>query len=174
MLSFPDTFLTILEAQQETEQILIYTFIQSQLGFRIYGMQSPDPTHMGIENKMIFYDGITMIGDNAVFGSNSLVLDWGARLLNGAVLRETLASEGDNLLGNLTAKEIETISPIYDNSDGHFCDIFATESFLGQKIQYKMGFPSLTVSDFITIFTGRIMKEELTETTLALYAERIE
>ncbi len=170
MLLLPQNFLTALEAG---EIPVLYTFLSSHMGYRVYGMKSPPPNHMSSTQGLLIYDGTIKIGTGILFGSTSLILDWGAKLLDAGTLRETLAPEGDNLLASFLGTELDKVSPSYDNSDGHFDDVLGEESFLTQKIQYKIGFPSLNYHDFITVFSGTIKKETLTETQLKLIAHRV-
>lgn len=162
-----------LDAQAAGEEPITLAFLQSGMGRRVYGFITPTQQQMGSTGGLIQYDGSATVGGGSVFGSTALVLDWGPFLLNVGTVSESLTADGDNLLTSLSGTEIASLSAQFLNQDDHFSDILGDESFLAQTFLLRVGYPSLAYGDFLTLYTGTVIREAINELACEIDTEAV-
>ncbi len=153
---------------QKVEEPLALLFLQSRIGRRVYGVHTPTHEQMGSSGGLIVYDGTATIGDDTVFGSTAVVIDWGDLALSFGSLRETLTPDGADLLTSLAGSEIPNMSFTLNNTEGDFSEMLTQESFLGQAALLRVGYPSLAYQDWLTVYTGVVSQQTLTQQEFAI------
>ena len=168
MLTVSENFIN---AQKEGRREILLAFIESRMGRRVYGFQTPTPEQMGSGGGLITYSSGVSIGDGTVFGSQAIVLEGRDLLIGLGDLRETLSPADSNILISLQGQEITGISAVFNNIGYHFSDILQSESFLFQRLIVRQGYTGLVYNDFLQLFSGIIVEETLTETECIVSAE---
>lgn len=141
--------------------------LQSLMGCCVYSMQANILEDI-LSQGMVCYNGTQRIGENIFYGSMNLILDQGARLLNLGTLAESLAPD-QNILGNFHANELSDLSITLNNADHHLSQRIGIASFLNQTLSVILGYPAIT--EQLTLFTGRVTQETITDTTVELTAQ---
>jgi hypothetical protein len=168
MITVTENYMAALKAGNRE---IVLGFFQSRMGRRVYALQTPTTDQMGSTHGILTYNGAAQVGDGSIFGSQSVILDWGAYAVSFGGLRETLSPNGTDLLVSLSGGELTETSAVLNNTTGHFSDVLADESFLNQTYMIRQGFLGLGYQDFLTLFSGVIVEETLTETECLVRAQ---
>lgn len=153
-----------LEALKDREGVVVFAYVGSNMGRRVFGKIHPVDQWTGSTGGIIQYNGVASVGDGSLFGSENIIINADEIVLSFGSLRETLVPDGNDLLASLKETEKTGSTLILNNTNFYFSDILADESFITQEILYKLGFPSLSHDDFIQIYSGEIISETAGET----------
>lgn len=160
-----------IKAQESNARDVFLGFFQSRMGRRCYSFQTPTAEQMGSAGGIATYNGDTYVGDGSLYGSQAIILDWGALMVSFGSLRETLSPENTNLLSSLTGEEISGMTITLNNNTQHFSEVLWKESFFFQTFLLRHGYVGLTYRDFISLYTGVITQETLTDTELVVVTQ---
>lgn len=160
-----------INAQEANVRDVFLGFFQSRMGRRCYAFQTPTAEQMGSAGGIIMYDGSSFIGDGSLYGSQAILLDWGALMVSFGSLRETLTPENTNLLSSLSGEEISGMTITLNNTTQHFSEVLWKESFFFQTFLLRHGYLGLTYKDFITLYMGVTTEETLTDTELVVVTQ---
>lgn len=155
-------------AQQAGERPVVLAFLGSRMGNRVYGKTMPTAAQMGNAGGLVIYDGTVSVGDETIFGSANIVISWGPLAVAFGSLRETLTPEESDVLIGLAGAEIPQITVTFDNTEQEFSDILAEEDFLGQTLRLRLGYPSLSYTDFVQVFSGTVIQKRIDAQSLTL------
>jgi hypothetical protein len=159
-----------LQAQHDRRMPVILVGIENSSGVRVYAKQLPTEREIGFSSDVYRANGSVMANGSALAGLGVRLLDRGARLMSASSLRDTLIAQRGLAVGSLSVNEIQNMSVTLNNGDRLFSQIFTRESFLNGILTVKLGFRGLMNTDFLTLFTGRVVKEQLSDGLLQVEA----
>jgi len=162
-----------LQALQTQHMPVVLVFIENTAGVRVYAHQLPTEREIGFSSDVYYANGSLLANGAALAGLGVRLLDRGARLMSVSPLRETLIAEKGLAVGSLSVNEIQNMTVSLNNADRLFSQIFARESFLNGDLTVKLGFRGLEAIDFLPMFAGRVVKEELSDGLLQIEAAAV-
>jgi len=145
-----------------------YLLLVNSLGVRYFSIK----TLSGFFDIEPYLANGQYLADGSIYaGTPSLVntIERSARLLSISGLDKSL-SRDFTALSFTPEKSQQSISFDLDNNDHHFSTLVATEPFLKQEVQLRLGFESLPFSNHIVFFKGRVNNLRLERNKLTIKA----
>ena len=131
-----------------------YIVIETHMGYRAYA----EKELTGV------FDILGLIADGSVIADGSELagvasagtLDKSARVITFGSFERSLQSLKDDILASYQSKTLQHISVELDNTDRYFSRLIASEPFIGRPLIYYVGFETLSQSEHLELFSGRI------------------
>jgi hypothetical protein len=152
---------------------VVVLYISGISSRRAYSIIAPDD-HVSADTS--YYDGSRYVGDGRPFGADAGIIEQEARIESFGSLTQNTSINFKNIIGSFSSAELGAITFTLDNKDEHFSAMFGDdlgESFLNQTAEIIQGFQGLAYGDYIPLFRGTIIDEQLDDNKVRLTAEAL-
>lgn len=145
-----------------------FVIITTDMGYRAYAAKELGKV---FEVSGYLADGTYSADGTITAGTGIGVLEKSARLLSLGPVEQAIQPKTSGLPVAYTIKEQSIFSVTLNNGDKHFSEILPKEPFLGQTMDYYLGFEALSFSEHLKLWSGIISELELTSSELTIEAE---